>query len=238
MNAGPTDDLERLLERKHELVSSGASNAAFEARLKELRQWQAARLARTYADLHENARYAPAVEFFLTDLYGVHDFAARDREMMRAWRYFRRSLPESPRRALARAIDLDVLTEELDRAMVAALPARPLDETLYAEAYRSVARRPARQRQIDLVVSAGEDLDRAVRHAWVGPLLAATHAPARAAGFGVLQDFIERGYRAFKVMAGADEFLGTIRARETVLMEALFSRTPNPFARVGTGKQS
>lgn len=238
MSAESPDDLERLLKRKHELLTRGGWNSGFEARLKELRQWQAARLARTYADLRANPRYAPAVEFFLSDLYGVHDFAARDKEMLRAWRFFKRSLPEAPRRALARAIDLDVLTEELDRAMVVALPARPLDESLYAEAYRTVDRRAARRRQIDLVVKAGEDLDRAVRHVWIGPLLAAAHAPARAAGFGVLQDFIERGYRAFKVMRGADEFLATVRARETALMEALFAGRSSPLARVPTGAPS
>jgi hypothetical protein len=232
VNTGSTDELERLLARKHDLMSAGASDSAFESRLRELRQWQAARLARTYADLHENPRYAAAVEFFLSDLYGAHDFAARDQEMMRAWRYFKRSLPEAPRRALARAIELDVLTEELDRSMAAALLDQALDDESYANAYRFVGRRRARRRQIDLVVQAGADLDRAVRHTWVGPLLAAAHAPARAAGFGALQDFIERGYRAFRTMAGADEFLVTLRTRESALMEALFSGAPHPFAGV------
>lgn len=238
MNSRSADDLERLLTRKHELVYGGESNPALEARLKDLRNWQATRLARTYADIRKNARYAAAVEFFLSDLYGVHDFAARDEELRRAWRYFRRSLPEAPRRALARAVELDVLTEELDRAMAAALSSRTLDEQGYAAAYRKVGQRPSRERQIDLVIEAGRDLDRAVRHAWVRPLLAATHAPAHAAGFGVLQDFIERGYRAFKAMAGAEEFLATLRERETAVMEALFAGASDPFARVRAGARS
>jgi hypothetical protein len=238
VNNPSADDLERFLTRKHELARVGDSNPGFQQRLEELRNWQAARLARTYADLRKSPRYVPAVEFFLSDLYGVHDFAARDREMMRAWRYFRRSLPEAPRRALGRAVELDVLTEELDRAMVAALPARTLDEERYAAAYRKVGQRPSRERQIELVVEAGQSLDRAVRNAWVGPLLAATHAPARAAGFGVLQDFIERGYRAFKAMGGAEEFLATLREREMALMEALFAGRPNPFAAVTAGARS
>jgi hypothetical protein len=217
------NDLDRLLARRRDLHSRDATTAGFQARLHELRGWQAARLARTYADLHENPRYAPAVDFFLSDLYGTHDFTAREREMMRAWRYLKRSLPEAPLDALARAIELDVLTAELDHAMVATLPAGALTDPLYAQAYRSVGRRAARERQIELAIRAGEDLDRAVRHAWVGVVLKASHAPAHAAGFGVLQDFIERGYRAFKAMGSAGEFLGTIRERETALMEALFS---------------
>jgi hypothetical protein len=231
-----TTELDRLLARKRELVSKEASVPGFERRLKELRQWQAARLARTYGDLRENARYAAAVEFFLSDLYGERDFAARDREMERAWRYLKRSLPEAPLTALAHAIELDVLTAELDHAMVKVLPATgPLNESLYWQAYRKVGQRKSRERQIELVVDAGEHLQRAVRHRWVGPLLAASRAPAHAAGFGVLQDFIERGYRAFRRLSDADEFLALIRERETALMQALFSGAGNPFERGAQG---
>jgi hypothetical protein len=223
MNARSSTDLDRLLVRKRELASKDASAAGFNRRLSELRQWQAARLARTYADLREDTRYAPALEFFLSDLYGDRDFAARDREMEQAWRYLKRSLPEAPLRALGDAMELDVLTAELDHAMVMAMPGGALNESLYAQAYRKVGQREARERQIELVIDAGKHLQRAVRHAWVGPLLKAARAPAHAAGFGVLQDFIERGYLAFRKLAGASEFLETIRERETALMEAWFS---------------
>ncbi|HVY79625.1 MAG TPA: hypothetical protein VG994_01475 [Steroidobacteraceae bacterium] len=223
MSAQLANDLDRLLARRRELMSRDTATASFQSRLRELREWQAARLARTYADLHQNPRYAQAVDFFLSDLYGPHDFAAREREMMRAWRYLRHSLPEAPLHALGRALELDVLTAELDHAMVAALPSGAWNESSYAQAYRRVGRRPDRERQIELAVRSGEDLDRAVRHPWVGVVLKTAHAPAHAAGFGVLQDFIERGYRAFKAMGGAREFLAVIRERETALMEALFA---------------
>jgi hypothetical protein len=217
------DDLDRLLARRRELLARDATRTSSESRLDDLRRWQAARLARTYADLHENPRYAQAVDFFLSDLYGAHDFSAREREITRAWRYLKRSLPEAPLRALGRAIELDVLTVELDHAMAAALPAGPLNDAAYAQAYRTVGQRAERERQIELVVRAGGDLDRAVQHAWMGVVLKAAHGPAHAAGFGVLQDFIERGYRAFKAMGTAREFLAIVRERETTLMEALFA---------------
>jgi hypothetical protein len=197
----------------------------------ELRHWQAARLSRTYSDLRADARYAPAVEFFLSDLYGAYEFGVRDHELARASNFLERALPAAPLAALRRAVELDVLTTELDHAMLPALPEGPLDEHLYARAYRQVGRREARERQIDLVVATGEDLDHAVRHRWVGPLLYAAHAPAHAAGFGELQDFIERGYGAFRKMSDAGAFLAIIRERETRLMEALFSGAKDPFAR-------
>jgi hypothetical protein len=48
-----------------------------------LKEWQAARLARSYADLLASKRYNPAAEFFLSDLYGPKDFRSRDEELAR-----------------------------------------------------------------------------------------------------------------------------------------------------------
>ena len=53
--------------------------------------------------------------------------------------------------------------------------------------------------------------------------LRAAHVPAHAAGFGVLQDFLERGFAAFRNMSEAAPLLRKIRERETQLMEQLFS---------------
>ena len=48
-----------------------------------LRQWQAARLARTYTDLLASERFGKAAQFFLSDLYGPKDFSSRDEEVER-----------------------------------------------------------------------------------------------------------------------------------------------------------
>jgi hypothetical protein len=226
----PVRNLDKLLARKSELAAKSAAAPDFAARLRELRSWQAERLSRTYRDLRREPRYAPGVEFFLSDLYGPTDFTGRDRDMMRAWRYLKRSLPATALEALGRAIELEVLTAELDQAMVEALPQGALDEAQYAKAYRAVQRRDARRRQIDLVIAAGEDLERSVRHAWLGALLRAAHGPAHAAGFGALQDFLERGYGAFRQMGSARKLLDAIRDRETALMEALLACRTDAFA--------
>jgi hypothetical protein len=57
--------------------------------------------------------------------------------------------------------------------------------------------------------------------------------PARAGGFGQLQDFLERGFSAFKQMGGAAEFLATIERRETRILERLFAGTARPFDLAG-----
>lgn len=223
MRAQAVRALDRLLERRQELERREAATTELAARLRALRQWQAERLARTHADLRRDPRYARATEFFLSDLYGARDFTARDQQIMRAWRFFKRMLPAAPLRALGRAIELDVLTRELDQAVAAALPDAKISEDAYARAYRAAGRRDARERQIALAVAAGEDLERATRHPLSAALLKAARAPARAAGLSDLQDFLERGYAAFRAMPDARDFLATIGARETSQMNAWFA---------------
>jgi len=58
--------------------------------------------------------------------------------------------------------------------------------------------------------------------------------PAHAAGFGAMQEFLERGLDAFEGMKGADEFLETIRRREWRWMERLFAGVADPFEFEGT----
>lgn len=219
----PTARLDALLARKRVLESQARASGAVAARLRELRSWQAARLARTYADLQREPRYALAVQYFLGDLYGPQDFADRDRDLTRAWRYLKRALPAAALDVLGHAIELEVLTAELDQAMVAGLDAGAVTGASYAAAYRAVGQRAARARQVELVAAIGADLDRIVRHAWIALALRVAHAPAHAAGFGVLQDFLERGFAAFHRMQGAGRFLQAIRERETRVMDAIFA---------------
>jgi len=228
-----SDRLDELIARKRLLESPESRSAEAAAALRELRLWQAARLARTYRDFHENPRYSPAVDFFLTDLYGPQEFTHRNADLSRAWRYLKRALPAAAMKVLGQAIELDVLTLELDHAMVHALAAAPVNETAYAAAYRRIGDRASRARQIELIVAIGEDLARIVRRAWLGPLLYAAHGPAHAAGFGALQDFLERGYRAFRHMQDAGRLMQAIRERETAYMQSLLSNPAKPQEAAG-----
>ncbi len=223
MRMDAVSKLDDLLARKRALAARPAAAPEFTVRLQELRAWQASRLARTYGDLREDARYGAAVEFFLSDVYGSDNIARRDSDLERAWRYLKRALPRAALAVLERGLALDALSTELDHAMAVRLPAVPLSAVIYAATYRRVGRVDERRRQIDLLVGIGADLDRIVHRAWVTVALRSAHVPAHAAGFGVLQDFLERGLNAFRRMQGAEELLAVIRARETQLLEAIMS---------------
>jgi hypothetical protein len=228
MDSSP--DVDELLVRLQLLESSWSGSSALAQQLHQLRIWQTERLLGTYDDLHRDPRYSEAMEFFVRDVYGPHDFTLRNRDMARAWSQLKRALPKAALAVLSRAIELEVLTAELDREMAAHLVTGPLTALSYAAAYRAVARRDARERQIDLLVGIGAELAHIIGRAWIGLALRAAHIPAHAAGFGVLQDFLERGFAAFRKLQNPQGLLEAIRDRETQIMEKLFRGDCDPFA--------
>ena len=223
-------ELVRHLERARAQHEERAASPALAARLDRLAAWQAARLDATYADLAEQDRYAPAIEFFQSDLYGAGDYSRRDADLARVVPIMTHVLPEAVVRSVAGAMELSVLSHDLDRRMLDRLTARSrLSVAAYCDAFRALANRGASERQIALIVEIGRALDRYVSKPLVGSTLAAMRHPARAAGLGALQAFLERGFAAFGHMGGAREFLATIQLRETELMNAIFAGDRAPF---------
>ena len=220
------DAMRTHLQRLKALRGAGAPALA---RVSELKRWQTQRLDRTYADLRAQPRYRDAMAFFVADLYGPKDFSARDAAMLRILPAMVRILPARAVETAALAIEIEALSEELDHRLAAALDA-PLDEASYARAYRESSTPEERRRQIALVVDVGERLDALVRSPLVYRTLKLMRRPAKLAGLASLQDFLERGFHAFEAMDGADEFLGTIEARESAILKRLFSGEAEPFS--------
>jgi hypothetical protein len=214
--------------------SPGASRAAVAA----VKQFQRDRLAGAHADLLQSERYRLAARFFLDELYGVKDFSLRDEELARMIPSMSRLLPAGALGALADAIELDAISEELDAAMAAqheasatgaaALPA--LTEAAYVDLYRAVGRRELRVRQIDLVEQVGRELDRLVGKPFLFRILKGMEGPARLAGLGRMQSFLVAGFEAYRHMRGAEEFIRTVASRERALMEATFAQADGPAA--------
>jgi hypothetical protein len=221
------DSLKRHLERLKELRGEG--NRA-PARLAELKRWQSKRLERTYADIAAQPRYKAATAFFLDDLYGPKDFSGRDQAMLRILPVMSRILPEKAVETAALSIELEAVSESLDQRLAVALPEGPIDAQAYAKAYRETSSRAQRQHQIDLLDAVGHRLDALVAKPLVSSTLKLMRRPAKVAGLGDLQDFLERGFAAFRGMKGADGFLALVRERETAILNRLFSGQPEPFS--------
>ncbi len=229
--------LTQRLSRLKALRRERRLDAERDRRLRRLTEWQGHRLARTHGDLLASERYRPAIRFFLDDLYAPKDFSQRDRDLMKLSPMLARVLPESSLHTVGLAIEMNVLTEELDAATDAALVAMEPpagDETLteerYAEAYRRAGDGAKRRRQIELIREVGEDLDHIVRRPWLKSALAMARGPARMSGLDDLHGLLVRGHEAFSHMRGAGEFLEAICGRELAIMERVFEGHPEPFA--------
>jgi hypothetical protein len=224
---GAAQNLERHLRRLKELRGRGRKPPA---RLTELKEWQARRLTATYEDFAAQPRYRAATSFFIGDLYGAKDFSERDQAMLRIFPVMTRILPASAVETAALAIELEALSEELDQKLAAALAGGPITAATYAEAYRRSSTPEERARQIELIDAVGHRLDALVRKPLVSHTLKLMRQPARMAGLADLQDFLERGFAAFRDMKGADEFLATLRRREGAFLKRLFSGEAEPFS--------
>jgi hypothetical protein len=220
------DQLLKELDRSAILRARNLEDPEFRERRVALRAWQASRLTRTHQDLLESPRFHNAAQFFLADLYGPHDLSRHIEEVRRIVPVMTRVLPDSGLAAVAHAVELNALSEGLDAAMADALGAgtATIIPATYAAAYRKIGRAEDRARQIDLIALLGGALEGLSRQPFVGAALKVMRGPARAAGLGELQGFLERGYAAFRAMrGGAGEFVAIVVARERSIAQALLA---------------
>jgi hypothetical protein len=198
-----------------------------------IKQFQRNRLAQTHADLLQSDRYRLAAQFFLDELYGVKDFSSRDAELARMIPSMARLLPSSALGAIADAVELDAISEQLDDAMGALLQAssaapQALTDDRYFALYRATGKPDLRARQIALIEDIGRELDRLLGKPFLYRILKGMERPARLAGLGQMQAFLVSGFEAFRAMKGADHFIRTIVSRERELMAQTFAAGANP----------
>jgi len=227
------------IKRSKELRQACEASPERAAQRLRLREWQGARLARTYADLLHDASYRPAAEFFLSELYGLKDTSQRDAGLERVHPLMARVLPEAALHGVGLAVELDALSEELDGRLLDVLSSElglrgEITEAAYVDAYRRCDNYVPRKHQIELVRQVGEDLALVVTKPMVSPLLRSMRAPAKAAGCGELHEFLERGFKAFKQMSDPPRFLDTIQGRETQILDRIYSGHPHPFDLAGS----
>jgi len=75
----------------------------------------------------------------------------------------------------------------------------------------------------------GDAIDNLTRKALLRAAIALIKGAAHASGMGALHDFLDRGFKAFRHMQEAAEFLAIIRERESRILARLFARHRAPF---------
>jgi hypothetical protein len=210
-----------------------AADPAFAARVDAIKDYQRRRFAHVYADLLDHPRYAGAARFFLDELYGPTDFTQRDAQFVRIVPALVRLFPGEVIDAVLTLAQLHALSEGLDSAMARALDVPRVDAPAYVRAWQRCGQAAQREQQIGLILRVGADLDRLTRNRVLRHSLRLMRAPARAAGLGALQSFLESGFETFRAMSGADDFLRDIGRRERALAATLFTIDAREAVRLG-----
>ena len=217
------------LLRRHQHLTDPTRESRNRLRwLPELRRWQAERLRRSFAHFLADPSRRAAAEFFLSDVYGDHDFSRRDADIARVVPLMQRLLPDTLLASVADAIELGLLTHAFDLRMAAELQrlaprGKRLDEALYGRAYRACGLPRLRGYQIDLIARVGTDLGRGLNTPGVGMLQKLSRGPAKAAGLAELQGFLERGVDAFSRLGNQAAFIAEIERDERALSRRLFA---------------
>jgi len=205
-------------ERAHRVDAPGLA-----VKVLALKDYQQRRFAHTYADLLTTARYGAAARFFLDELYGPSDFSRRDTQFARVVPALVRLFPSEVVQTVATLARLHALSETLDTAMADHLGNdTPITARLYIRAWQATGRVADRESQIALTLEVASHLDRLTRKPLLRNSLRLMRGPARAAGLGELQHFLENGFDTFRAMEGAQEFIGIVELREQALVSSLF----------------
>ena len=200
-----------------------------------VKAYQHARFMLTYADMLAHPRFGAATRFFLDDLYGPGDFTTRDSQFVRIVPALVRLFPRDIVDTVLALGRLHALSERLDTAMGRCGATRghqddapALTGQTYGHCWRQVGGLADREQQITLMVAVGVALEGYTRKPLLRHSLRLMRGPARAAGMGEFQTFLERGFDTFREMRGSSEFLDTIARRERALAAQLFAGADAP----------
>ncbi len=210
------------LQQVAALRQAREADPALALRTLAVKRFQHDRFQRSYADLLARPDLRAAAVFFLEELYGPHDFSARDAQFSRIVPALVRLFPAEIVGTVRQLAELHALSERLDSAMAVRLGEEPIDTGIYRRLWQSTGEPPARQAQIDLMLAVGRGLVRYTRNPVLRTALRMMRGPAELAGLAALQQFLERGFDTFRGMADPQRFLQTIADREALIARWLF----------------
>lgn len=189
--------------------------------------WQVEYMLPFYEDLRTTADRAAAVDFVVSDLTGI-DISDRDQELAKVVPVMSRMLPAKALDVLAAAMQLNARVLGINLSICRELYAEiSIDTKITEAAYCSACRRASQLDEclelVHLTAEIGRSLDDVIRIPMMGLMLRAMRTPARLAGFGVLQVFLETGYKTFNALQDIDQFLDDMTVRMTYVFTQIFS---------------
>ena len=219
--------LRKYAERSNAIHESYLSDQELLARYERFVVWQLNYMLPFYDDLRASQDYAAAVDFVVSDLTGI-GVSQRDRDIARIVPIMAKLLPEKALRTIASAMQLNARVLDINLSICRALfTNRAIDEEISESDYRAACKQASSLDEclelVHLVGEVGHSLDHVIRIPMIGVTLKAMRTPARLAGFGALQVFLEKGYTKFVALQDVDQFLGDITLRMTEVFTRIFT---------------
>ncbi|NNC56221.1 MAG: hypothetical protein HKO12_01590 [Woeseiaceae bacterium] len=179
--------------------------------------WQLGHLLPFFSDLYAQDGYAEAIDFTMSDLAGI-GISNRDRDLERAAPAITRMLPLGALQTIANAAEMNARVLKVNIAICRALRVdgelpTTITELDYAIACRKASSLSELVELVHLITNLGRTLKSLIKIPLIGMTLRTMRAPAHAAGFGALQEFLENGYNTFNQIPDIDHFLGEIEVR-------------------------
>jgi hypothetical protein len=189
--------------------------------------WQLDYLLPLFGDLHARTGYAEAINFIMSDLAGI-GISHRDRDLERAAPAITTVLPFRALATVAATAEVNARVLEINLAIWRRLTVDKELPALITEYEYCVACREASSLDecvglVHKITELGRTLESLVEVPMIGMTLRAMRAPAHAAGFGALQEFLETGFFTFREIPDVDHFLSEIEVRMIQIFERIYT---------------
>jgi hypothetical protein len=221
-------ELREYTDRSNSIHKEYLGNPELLRRYERFVDWQLDYMLPFYEDLGATEDRAEAVNFFVSDLTGI-DISERDLEFAKVVPLMSRMLPNKALDAVATAMRLNARVLGINLSICRELYKEISIDTEITEAsYCSACRRASQLEEclelVHLTAEIGRDLDQLIRIPMIGLTLRAMRLPARLAGFGALQKFLERGYKTFNALQDVDQFLNDMTVRMNEVFTQIFTK--------------
>ena len=215
------------IRRSNELHAEYLEDAHLLKNYERFANWQLEYLLPFFSDLYVRKGYAEAIDFTMSDLAGI-GISSRDRDLERAAPAITSMLPGRALSTIAAAAEMNARVLEINIAICRclltgnALPGK-ITELEYCGACRKASSLTECVELVHLITGLGRTLKSLVGVPMIGMTLRAMRAPAHAAGFGALQEFLEKGYFTFRQIPDIDHFLNEIEIRMVEVFERIYT---------------
>jgi len=221
----------RYIRRSNELHVEYLDDAHLRTSYERFASWQLDYLLPSFRDLYAEKGYAEAIDFTMSDLAGI-GISNRDRDLERAAPAITRILPLGALATIASAAEMNARVLKVNIAICRCLlvgdelPAR-ITEYEYWVACRKASSLEECAELVHLITGLGRTLKSLVEVPMIGITLRAMRGPAHVAGFGALQEFLEKGFRTFRQIPDIDHFLREIEIRMIEFFERIYTAPLN-----------